>query len=387
MPTPLIGTGRRDRYPKEDARLRRGLSTQVYVPFIGAGFDVDLGAHSLTALRFFSTETTLSGLSPFVVASTVVVTHLNADLLDGQHMPTYTTPLSVTAGASPVVSLAGLTTLGTANYLVAVNAGGTGWTYIDPATVSGVPSSRTISTTSPLTGGGDLSANRTFGVGGLTTIGTATYLVRVNAAGTGWEYVAPSAIVGGYVPYTGATGDVNLGVHGLSAGGATFYPNANSVRTLTVKGDNNASGDVAQFQDQAGNLLVAVGGQGFTEGGRGYLRLNNPVPSDGYGVGIQFNSNSRTGLFQMDSSGAMVFRSYNGAIYFDNPSGLPTYFRMSGYATVMTLLSIGGVSVSALRYSTLPPVYLTNALALAGGLVAGQTYRTGLDPDTLCVVH
>jgi hypothetical protein len=85
MPNPLIGTGRRDRFPKEDTRLRRGLATTAFVPFIGANQSVDLGANSIIALRFFSTVTTLSLLPPFVVASTVVVANLNADLLDGLH--------------------------------------------------------------------------------------------------------------------------------------------------------------------------------------------------------------------------------------------------------------------------------------------------------------
>jgi hypothetical protein len=33
------------------------------------------------------------------------------------------------------------------------------------------------------------------------------------------------------------------------------------------------------------------------------------------------------------------------------------------------------------------PVYANNAAALAGGLVAKQLYRTGGDPDLVCVVH
>ena len=85
MPNPLIGTGRRDRFPKEDTRLRRGLATTAFVPFIGANQSVDLGANSIIALRFFSTVTTLSLLPPFVVASTVAVVNLNADMLDGLH--------------------------------------------------------------------------------------------------------------------------------------------------------------------------------------------------------------------------------------------------------------------------------------------------------------
>lgn len=33
------------------------------------------------------------------------------------------------------------------------------------------------------------------------------------------------------------------------------------------------------------------------------------------------------------------------------------------------------------------PVYANNAAALAGGLTAGQLYRTGADPDPVCIVH
>lgn len=33
------------------------------------------------------------------------------------------------------------------------------------------------------------------------------------------------------------------------------------------------------------------------------------------------------------------------------------------------------------------PAYADNAAALAGGLVAGNLYRTGSDPDTVCIVH
>jgi len=33
------------------------------------------------------------------------------------------------------------------------------------------------------------------------------------------------------------------------------------------------------------------------------------------------------------------------------------------------------------------PVYANNAAAIAGGLVAGQVYRTNGNPDALCIVH
>lgn len=33
------------------------------------------------------------------------------------------------------------------------------------------------------------------------------------------------------------------------------------------------------------------------------------------------------------------------------------------------------------------PVYANNAAAITGGLVAGNLYRTGGNPDPVCVVH
>ncbi len=38
-------------------------------------------------------------------------------------------------------------------------------------------------------------------------------------------------------------------------------------------------------------------------------------------------------------------------------------------------------------FHTLPPVFANNAAAVAGGLVSGYVYRTGADPDVVCVVH
>lgn len=46
----------------------------------------------------------------------------------------------------------------------------------------------TISTTTPLTGGGDLSAPRTFGLAGLSGFGTANQLLGMNAGATAYEY-------------------------------------------------------------------------------------------------------------------------------------------------------------------------------------------------------
>lgn len=44
----------------------------------------------------------------------------------------------------------------------------------------------------------------------------------------------------------------------------------------------------------------------------------------------------------------------------------------------------GLVSVDTIR---LLPTYANNTAAVAGGLKVGQMYRTGADPDLICVVH
>lgn len=46
----------------------------------------------------------------------------------------------------------------------------------------------TLTLTSPLSGSGDISANRTFSLAGLSSLGTANYIVGVNSGATAWEY-------------------------------------------------------------------------------------------------------------------------------------------------------------------------------------------------------
>jgi hypothetical protein len=86
---PLIGAYKSDRFPQEDVRIRRSLARPIYVPFIGATQDVDLGTYSLTttgvmtATRLISTAAI--GIAPLTITSTDLVVNLNADLVDGHH--------------------------------------------------------------------------------------------------------------------------------------------------------------------------------------------------------------------------------------------------------------------------------------------------------------
>lgn len=50
-------------------------------------------------------------------------------------------------------------------------------------------------------------------------------------------------------------------------------------------------------------------------------------------------------------------------------------------------IAVGKVTASAVFLSTLPPIYASNAAAIAGGLTAGGIYRLGTDPDQICIAH
>ena len=136
---------------------------------------------------------------------------------------------------------------------------------LNPTTI--VTTSRTISTTSPLTGGGDLSANRTLAVTGalvniqyITATGSNTYtptsgtnsiIVEVQGGGAG----------GGFTPSPGGAGDVS---------------NASS-------GEGGAWGRVKISSNFSGaTVVVGTGGAGGTSG----------TPTGGAGVASSFKNTS-----------------------------------------------------------------------------------------------
>jgi hypothetical protein len=74
--------------------------------------------------------------------------------------------------------------------------------------------------------------------------------------------------------------------------------------------------------------------------------------------------------------------AYTGTFKFGTATLLPFAINVNG--TNAMVFGITGIVNTPLASR---PVYANNAAALAGGLVAGDHYRTGGDPDLLCIVH
>ena len=155
-----------------------------------------------------------------------------------------------------------------------------------PGTI--VRTSRTINTTTPLAGGSDLSADRTFSVGGLNSMGTGNYVVGVAAGAGSWEYknivgvaneidVAHSAgqitigIVNPLIVTKGGTGLSTLAQGDILYGSApdtmaALPKDASATRYLSNTGGSNnpAWAQVNMSNGVTSTLAVGNGGTGAT---------------------------------------------------------------------------------------------------------------------------
>jgi hypothetical protein len=79
---------------------------------------------------------------------------------------------------------------------------------------------------------------------------------------------------------------------------------------------------------------------------------------------------------------SVVFTAVGTTTYIDlTASGSGTMLWDSVTLTELPLVVATDFGVTGL------PVYANNAAALAGGLIVGMFFRTGADPDPVCVVH
>jgi outer membrane protein assembly factor BamB len=121
--------------------------------------------------------------------------------------------------------------------------------------------------------------------------------------------------------------------------------------------------------------------------------INSPVAyistvGSGGGFGI-YNTNADTGSRNWSiASNYNVFGDFaiaQSAARAGNPlastANVKLYISAAGKVGIGTLTPGSPLAVAGL------PIYANNAAAITGGLSAGDFYRTGANPDAVCVVH
>ena len=198
----------------------------------------------------------------------------------------------------------------------------------------------------------------------------------------------------------------------LFTSSATVSPAA-GLYSLTVRaGDGPASGGAMTIRGgQAGSATGGSGGNLELQGGG-----NMPSGGAGYGnLGVAGAVNITGGMGYNSTggnisiiAGATSCWALGGAVHSDvTIRGGMNYAvadaasivaeggyvngGCSGNSTGGNLILKAGVGQGAGQPGKIQmiglPVYANNAAAIAGGLTAGSLYRTGADPDPVCVVH
>lgn len=187
--------------------------------------------------------------------------------------------------------------------------------------------------------------------------------------------------------FTGNAAVVNIAISGTLMDGASSVGTSGQVLTSTVTG--------VAWAD-------ASGGGGTPAGSTGDFQINN---AGSFGTFVDINASS---LANLASNGLLTIDLANGlSLTASGGFGIALVAAAASLFMQGTLVEINGAFASGdtiignsanvltlhdpnLRdVVSMPdlPVFANNAAALSGGLSVNNLYRTGADPDTICVVH
>lgn len=240
--------------------------------------------------------------------------------------------------AQPVVDLGDLTYPGNASKLLSVNAteDGLEFRFLTGSNVTTAlgytppPNTRTISTTAPLSGGGDLSADRTFSITASALTKSDDTNVTITLGGTpamallagvsltlGWTGVLAAS--------RGGNGNGFFAVSGPATSTKTFtFPNASD--TVACLGQANA------FTKQVTINNTTVGQTGFVGGGQSGAR----IVADFNGGNLNF-SDAATFLFRSNGGGTTFLTinssAINATVDFQRSGTKVVGARKTGWAT------------------------------------------------------
>jgi hypothetical protein len=168
------------------------------------------------------------------------------------------------------------------------------------------------------------------------------------------------------------------------------YGGSAASSTLTLDGTSNGTASNAY-------VLINPSGQGNvgigTASPSAKLEVNGNLIVDGsgsFGSYAVIGTGVSGGYYQDSANGA-----YRAIIGTGSASGY--YFQTNGGNATTMFVGLGGTYNGNVGIGTASPhsklavvglpVYASNAAAIAGGLAAGDFYRTGADPDPVCCVH
>jgi len=180
---------------------------------------------------------------------------------------------------------------------------------------------------------------------------------------------------------------------------AVFFENRTVINTaaggyvpvITNSGLNKPSG----FSSTAVNLYGANVAQPFDVQAGSILRVRfgtqylATLTIEGT---CEFRNSTATSAIVVNSGGSLT----NSASFFSSASSVTVNsggsYTESGFRSGSLTVNSGGTyavsgTMGAQNIIAGLSVYANNAAAIAGGLIVGQFYRTGSDPDTVCVVH
>lgn len=180
---------------------------------------------------------------------------------------------------------------------------------------SGIPSSRTINTTAPLSGGGDLSVDRT-----LTTSMNTNKLIGRGTAGTG---VMEEITLGTNLSLSGMT--LNASGGGMAIGGAVSGGTSESI--LFIDGSDDLAQDNANFNYDSSVQAMGIGTANILWAGNA---INSNITIKSAWPSITFQSTGVGTLWTLNS------RSDTGHFILYDSTNLKETFNFSNNAFGMT---------------------------------------------------
>jgi hypothetical protein len=217
-----------------------------------------------------------------------------------------------------------------------------------------------------------------------------------------WQITATAPGGGGLGGYKSLTGPGQTATPGDLTQAGSF-----TVTNLNPSGTDGVSDGLGDFTSASGNFFPAYIGRNLTLPSGVYvifgvtdahtLSIGGPPPAGSgltwsidYPNGVMLCSNGAVptdglplpGIWLLDGPGWNFFGQILSGIQLATDSADGIWLASVGGGNIAFSLNGGG----NLRLYGLP-VYANNAAALAGGLTAGDCYRTGADPDPICIVH